>query len=198
MRLIYRKSAKQKSAIQKLRLLACVASGALFVSSSLASAAPTTAHPRLWITQADVTRLAGWTTTSNAMWQSGLFAAAQAGVATANAHWNWTTGVPDSGWEDVGSNSYEGMPTEAYAEMFAFMSLIDPKVANRPGWAMRAHTMLMWAMNQANWAVLHGDDSFMPRRRKERTSRGRSRSPTKCSPTSIRRSCISSPAARSR
>jgi hypothetical protein len=122
-------------------------------------AAPSTTHPRLWLTTGDLARLRGWTVGSNPIWQSGLRVAAAAGLATANAHWNWTTGKPDSGWQDAGSSSYEGDPTEAYAEMFAFMSLIDPVTANRAGWAMRAHTMFMWAINQAYWAVEHGDDT---------------------------------------
>ena len=137
-------------------------SGVILVAGAATTAAdgaPLTSHPRLWITQSDLPRISSWTATSNPMWRQGLLAAAQAGLATANAHWNWTTGVPDSGWNDKGSNSYEGMPTEAYAEMFAFMSLADPVVANRSTWASHARTLLMWAMNQAYWAVLHGDDT---------------------------------------
>jgi hypothetical protein len=106
--------------------LGILVGAALLLGAHAACAAPSTTHPRLWLTPADVTRLQTWTTSENPIWQNGLLAAATAGLATANAHWNWTTGVPDSGWQDTGSNSYEGDPTEAYAEMFAFMSLIDP------------------------------------------------------------------------
>lgn len=141
------------------RLAGGAVAGAMLLAANAASAAPSKSHPRLWLTPADVTRLQTWTTTENPIWQKGLRAAAAAGRATADAHWNWTTGVPDSGWQDAGSTSYEGMPTEAYAEMFAFMSLIDPVTANCAGWAMRAHAMLMWAMNLADWAVVNGDDT---------------------------------------
>jgi hypothetical protein len=141
------------------RRLFVTAATALALTTQLAAAAPATTHPRLWVTQADITNLANWTVPSNQTWQNGLLAAAMQGAATADAHWNYTTGVPDSGWKDAGSSSYEEMPTEAYAEMFAFMSMVDPVQANRPQWALRAHTLLMWAMNQAYWAVLNGDDT---------------------------------------
>ena len=132
---------------------------ALGLAAAAANAAPSTSHPRLWITPSDVSRLTAWETTTNPMWQQGLLAAAKAGLATADAHWNWTTGLPDSGWNDKGSASYEGMPTEAYAEIFAFLSLTDPDTANRATWGKHARTLLMWAMNQAHWAVVHGDDA---------------------------------------
>lgn len=131
------------------RTLAAVLFAGTALSASAALAAPTASHPRLWFTQADLPRLQSWAVSSNPMYVNGLQAAATAGKALADAHWNWTTGQPDSGWNDTGSTNWEGEATEAFAEMFAFMSLVDPVAANRPQWALRAHAMLMWAINQA-------------------------------------------------
>ena len=114
-----------------------------------AQAAPATTHPRLWVTQADIPRLQSWAVSSNPLWTNGLFAAATAAATLADAHWNYTSGRPDSGWMDDGGTGWEADDTEAYAEMFAFMSLVDPSAANRAQWAKRAHAMLMWVMNQA-------------------------------------------------
>jgi hypothetical protein len=122
-----------------------------------ADAAPSTGHPRLWITPADVTRLQGWANpVTNPMYKNGLAVAAAAAKAHADASWNYNTGVPNANWHDTGSTSWEGDVTEAYAEMFAFMSLVDPNPANRPQWAMRARVLLMWAMNQAAQGVAAG------------------------------------------
>jgi hypothetical protein len=52
-------------------------------------------------------------------------------------------------WHDTGSTSWEGDNSEAYAEFFAFMSVVDPNAGNRPQWAMRVRALLMWVMNQA-------------------------------------------------
>jgi hypothetical protein len=121
-----------------------------------ANAAPLTSHPRLWITAADLPRLQSWAVASNPLWTNGVQAAALTAAAYADQHWNYTTGVPDAGWRDTGSTNWEADDTEAYAEMFAFMSLVDPVAANRPAWSQRAHALLMWEMNQAVQAPLAG------------------------------------------
>jgi Divergent InlB B-repeat domain len=148
-------------------------------ASALAGPANVTDHPRLWINSSDISRLRSWAVSSNPMYGSndpdnpqGLASAAAIGKALADAHWNWTTGLPDTAtgctsdcWQDTGSQSFEGETTEAYAEFFAFMSLVDPVAANRPQWALRSHAMLMYEINQAAQGVLQGapfrDPTFM-------------------------------------
>ena len=125
---------------------------ALTLSSFLAGhagAAPVTDHPRLWLNSSDLGHLATWANATNPMYAQGLMLAANAAKADADAKWNWATGLPNASWKDAGGTNWEGETTEAYAEFFAFMSLVDPTVAQRPQWAMRARAMLMYVMNQA-------------------------------------------------
>lgn len=129
--------------------LALAAALAITALPAAAQTAPLTTHPRLWLTQADLPRLRSWAVNSNPIYKNGLLVAAHTAAAHADAHWNYTTGVPDSGWQDDGDVNWEGDDTEAYAEFFAFMSLIDPSATKRAAWANRAHVLLMWAMNQA-------------------------------------------------
>ncbi len=128
-----------------------MAAGFISIAADIpyAIAAPATDHPRLWLNSADVARLQGWATASNPMFQNGLLVAANAALADVNAKWNWTTGLPNASWNDAGGVNWEGEATEAYAEFFAFMSLVDPNASMRPQWAMRARTLLMYVMNQA-------------------------------------------------
>jgi hypothetical protein len=51
--------------------------------------------------------------------------------------------------EDTGSRAYDEYPTELYAELFAFMSLVDPNAAARGDWGRRARTLLMAVIAQA-------------------------------------------------
>jgi hypothetical protein len=51
--------------------------------------------------------------------------------------------------EDCGQRAYSEYPTEAYAQLFAFISLIDPAPAARADYAQRARTLLMHVMNAA-------------------------------------------------
>jgi hypothetical protein len=84
------------------------------------------------------------------MYVNGLLVAAKAAKADADSKWNWTTGLPNSSsWNDAGGENWEGECTEAYAEFFAFMSLVDPDPNARPQWAMRARALLMYVINQA-------------------------------------------------
>jgi len=110
---------------------------------------PLTTHPRLWLTSTDVTRLRSWAVSTNPMYLNGLQAAANLAQADVNAKWNWTTGQPSPTWKDDGSVNWVGEDTEAYAEFFAFMSLVDPNASNRATWASHSRIMLMWALNQA-------------------------------------------------
>jgi hypothetical protein len=114
-----------------------------------AHANPAPDHPRLWLNSSDLPRLRSWATSANPMYKDGLLVAANAAKAYTDARWNYATQLPSSSWHDTGSTSWEGNNTEAYAEFFAFMSLIDPDPAARPQWAQRARALLMWMMNQA-------------------------------------------------
>jgi hypothetical protein len=50
---------------------------------------------------------------------------------------------------DSGSREYEEYPTEKYAELFAFMSLLSADPQAQADYARRAITLLMYVMNQA-------------------------------------------------
>ncbi|HEX4506178.1 MAG TPA: hypothetical protein VH722_10650, partial [Alphaproteobacteria bacterium] len=135
---------------------AAIAAG-LLAAAVAANADPLATHPRMWITSADLPKLRGWAVNSNPMYKNGLAVAAQIARDDVDAKWNWAAGKPnctdsskpDTCWLDDGSSNYIQEATEAYAEFFAFMSLVDPNAANRTQWAKRSHVMLMWAMNQA-------------------------------------------------
>jgi hypothetical protein len=129
----------------------CVAATVISIALSFggAAAAPVSDHPRLWLNSGDLGHLGTWASTSNPMYANGLMVAANAARADADAKWNWTTGLPNANWQDDGNINFIGEATEAYAEFFAFMSLVDPNTAQRPQWAKRARGMLMWVMNQA-------------------------------------------------
>jgi hypothetical protein len=139
------------------RMASAIALTVAFAAAAPATqAAPVTTHPRLWITADDLPKLRGWAVNTNPMFKNGLSVAAAIAKADVDAKWNWAAGKPHCAeldnpncWNDDGSSNFIGEATEAYAEFFAFMSLVDPSAANRAQWAMRAHVMLMWAMNQA-------------------------------------------------
>jgi hypothetical protein len=111
--------------------------------------AAVTDHPRLWINSSDLPRLRPWATSGNPVYQNGLLAAATQAKYRAEQHWNWSSGEPDSGWQDDGGINQVYDVTESYAELFAFMSLVDGNAGMRPQWAMRARAMLMWLINKA-------------------------------------------------
>ena len=90
------------------------------------------------ITAADLPKLRGWAINTNPMFKNGLSVAAGIAKADVDAKWNWAAGKPKCAdlekpncWNDDGSTNFIGEATEAYAEFFAFMSLVDPSAANR-------------------------------------------------------------------
>ena len=99
------------------------------------------AHPRLWLTPADVERYRQWAAADNPLWQDGLRLLGERARAEMDEG-----RVPD---EDCGNVGYEEYPTESYAELFAFLSLIDPDPAARQDYAQRARTLLMHIMELA-------------------------------------------------
>ncbi|MBP7964758.1 MAG: hypothetical protein KBG20_07315 [Caldilineaceae bacterium] len=98
-------------------------------------------HPRLWITTADLPRLRAWANASNPLYRDGLALLAERAKQEMDEK-----RVPD---EDCGNVGYEEYPTESYAELFAFLSLIENDEAARNDYADRAHTLIMYIMNEA-------------------------------------------------
>ncbi len=102
---------------------------------------PVATHPRLWIRSKDVTRLRSWATQNNPMYTDSLL------VMANRAKQEMDDGeVPDN---DLGGNSWTAYPTEGYAMLFAFMSLVSNDAAERYDYAQRAKTLLMHVMNIA-------------------------------------------------
>jgi hypothetical protein len=121
-----------------MKKLVCLLFG---LSALQAGAATTTGHPRLWLTDADLPRLRSWATPSNPLFENGLKPLLERAKADMDRG-----DVPQ---RDCGSTEYEAYPTEMYAELFAFMSLVDNDAAARANYAARARSLLMHIINQA-------------------------------------------------
>lgn len=79
-------------------------------------AAPATDHPRLWIRASDLPRLRSWAVDTNPVYHNGLAA------LTADAVKAMDSGTVPA--QDQGGAGYDQYPTEMYAQLFAFMSLV--------------------------------------------------------------------------
>jgi hypothetical protein len=101
----------------------------------------TSRHPRLWLRPEDLPRLRSWAANSNPIYRNGLAALAAQFKADMDAG-----KVPA---QDRGTVGYESYPTEMYAGLFAFMSLVSRDRAVRADFARRARTLLMHVMNEA-------------------------------------------------
>jgi hypothetical protein len=88
-----------------------------------------------------VERYRQWASSSNPLWQDGLALLAERARAEMDEG-----RVPD---QDCGNIAYEEYPTEMYAQLFAFLSLIHPDPAARQDYAQRARTLLMHVINLA-------------------------------------------------
>ncbi|WP_438036723.1 hypothetical protein [Sorangium sp. So ce204] len=131
-------------------LTAAVLSLGLVGAPGRAAAQPVTGHPRLWLTNEHLPRLRGWAADSrNRMYTEALLPALRGAIAAYEGRF-YPNGRPNPTWPDGGTNAYEQYPTEAYAEFFAFMSLIDADVAARPTHAVRARNLLMVAIEEAS------------------------------------------------
>jgi hypothetical protein len=127
-----------------IRPLVCLCLFLLAVGGIPAYSSPldTASHPRLWLTAADLPRLRGWATDANPLYRDGIKILAE------RAKGDMDRGdVPN---RDCGSTEYEEFPTETYAELFAFMSLVENDSARRSDYAARARTLLMTAINSAS------------------------------------------------
>lgn len=102
---------------------------------ALSFQAPAQDHPRLWVGGADVQRLRGWAVDSNPLYRDGLKPLAE------RAKGDMDRG--DVPRRDCGSTEYEAYPTESYAQLFAFMSLVENDAAVRADYAGRSRTLLM-------------------------------------------------------
>ena len=98
-------------------------------------------HPRLWVRVDDLPRLRSWAVESNPFYSEGLALVAEFAKEEMDAG-----NVPS---QDSGEITWEQYPTEMYAELFAFMSLIENDPAARDDYAQRARTLLMHVMNIA-------------------------------------------------
>jgi len=78
---------------------------------------------------------------SNLLYRDGLAMLAAEAIADMDAGH-----VPQG---DGGSADWEEYPTEMYAQLFAFMSLVDPDPAKRADYAGRARVLLMHVMDEA-------------------------------------------------
>ena len=114
-----------------------------------------TSHPRLWVRAEDLPRLRSWAVDSNPLYRDGL------AVLAAEAKADMDAGlVPD---QDTGGYDWEEYPTEMYAELFAFMSLISNDQLTRDDYAQRARALLMHIMNEAAKGAAEGEPFRAPR-----------------------------------
>src|SRR3569833_4487479 len=127
---------------------------------------PVTTHPRLFITQADLTRLKGWAVSTNPIWQNGM----KPLLAHAMSVYNTTffpNGVAANPYPDPGdtqgygtiNGTNEPSNTEDWAVLLAFGSLIDPSSSNRIADAKAARNLLMYGINLAANGV-HANQPF--------------------------------------
>jgi hypothetical protein len=119
--------------------------------ATAAAAAPVTTHPRLLVRGVDLPRLQAWAVPSNPVFQDGLLPLA----IQAKADMDTLFVPPYTGW-DGGTAAYETYPSEMYAMLFAFMSLITTDPPTRADYIARARTLLMYVMDQAVLGPLDG------------------------------------------
>jgi len=100
-----------------------------------------TGHPRLWIRAEDVPRLRSWASNSNPLYRDGLT------LLAARAKSDMDAGHLPGG--DNGIGDWEQYPNEMYAELFAFMSLVDNDSVSRIDYAERARSLLMYVIDRA-------------------------------------------------
>jgi hypothetical protein len=113
-----------------------------------ATAQPVTTHPRLWIRQQDLPRLQSWAVNTNPLWKQALLPALQQAIQTYDTKF-FPGGVAAKPYPDRGEHDYELYCSEAYAEFFAFMSLMLTDQTAKDDCAQRARILLMYEMNEA-------------------------------------------------
>jgi len=96
---------------------------------------PTAGHPRLLVGSGDLDRLRSFAVDSNRVYAAGV--AAQARQAEDDMDAGRVPGA------DKGTDAYVEYPTESYAELFAFMSLVAPDKVDRDDYGRRACSLIM-------------------------------------------------------
>lgn len=124
------------------RIVQAAAAALLWLIASAATAAPSTSHPRLWITPAEVPRLRQWAVAGNPVWQNGLRQLATNAATAMDA--GTLTG------QDNGGSTYSPVNLEADAAMFALLANVDPDPAARATWAQRGRTLLMFVLDRVD------------------------------------------------
>lgn len=107
-----------------------------------------TSHPRLWLKATDLPRLRSWAVDTNPLYKNGLLALATQAKAEMDGG-----KVPK---DDPGTTTYVDYPTEMYAELFAFMSLVTSDPSARDDYAKRARSLLMYVIDQAKQGPAQG------------------------------------------
>ena len=126
---------------------------ALVFAPILAAGQPLSGHPRIWVRPADLSRLRSWATPANPVYQDGLRVLAQDFKARMD---NGSLYAGDEG-KNYGYTQY---PIERFAQVFAFMSLVENDPAVRADYAVRARALLMYVMNKAVLGPLPADGDF--------------------------------------
>ncbi len=129
-----------------LTLLLILGGGVAIVPQHTQAQQPT-AHPRLWITADDLPRLRAWAVDSNPVYSEGLALLAENAKAEMDA----------GNIQDSGSITWEQYPTEMYAALFAFMSLVENDPAVRDDYGQRARSLLMSVMDLAAQGTASGE-----------------------------------------
>jgi hypothetical protein len=106
-------------------------------------------HPRLWLDPADVERLRGYARADNPVYASLREALAEARRA-------YDTRFVKGTWADNGGVTFSGDVSEAYAEAFAFASLLATDPKERDADAGRARALLLHVIDEAQKGVKDG------------------------------------------
>ncbi|MCX6153426.1 MAG: hypothetical protein NT007_04620 [Candidatus Kapabacteria bacterium] len=102
----------------------------------------------MWIRKADLPRLRSWAIMANPVWAKGIIPAAQQAKQNYDGIF-FPGGNPATPFPDKGSINFELYDCEAYAQFFAFMSLVDNDPKNRDDYAARAKRLLLYVCNEA-------------------------------------------------
>ncbi|WP_374562831.1 hypothetical protein [Ideonella sp.] len=117
---------------------------------TLAARAPVTQHPRLWIRAQDLPTLQAWATSSNPMFDDRANGGGLLQLALTAAQRVEDGTVPG---QDNGGSTYTPYPTESYAALLAFMSLVDSDTNRRARWIRTARTALFAVIDEADKGV---------------------------------------------
>ncbi|MDT5346892.1 MAG: hypothetical protein QOH91_179 [Mycobacterium sp.] len=132
--------------------LLCVTACSTHSGQSTRAPQPVSGHPRFLVGESELDRLRRWASESNPVYRDGL------AVLAGKAKTSVDEGHVPAG--DQGSDAYEAYPTEWYAELFAFMSLIETDQQTRDDYGRRARDLLMHVIDKASAGVGADDEPF--------------------------------------